>query len=74
MCVDIFGIEMEVPTNDQSSLMGAIVLACEGIGAVTDLKSYPYEKGRIKNPNPEKSLLYMKKFEQYLYWYNKLNN
>ncbi len=73
MCADIFGIEMEIPTIDQSSLMGAIVLACEGIGAITDLKSYPFEKGRIVKPNPERSLVYEKRFEQYLYWYNQLN-
>ena len=73
MCVDIFGTEMEIPTIDQSSLMGAIVLACDGIGAVANLNSYPFEKGKIVKPKPERIKLYEKKFEQYLAWYNKLN-
>lgn len=72
MCVDIFGIEMEVPTIDQSSLMGAVVLACEILGAIPDLKAFPFEKGRSIRPNPQKAELYAEKFEKYLYWYNKL--
>jgi gluconokinase len=72
MCVDIFGNEMEIPTTDQSSLMGAIVLACEGIGAIKDMKDFPFEAGRIIRPNPEKTGLYEKKFERYQYWYDKL--
>jgi gluconokinase len=74
MCIDIFGIEMETPSIDQSSLMGAIVLACEGIGAISDIKSFPFEKGRIVRPNQQKTELYAKKFERYQYWYDKLNN
>jgi gluconokinase len=73
MCIDIFGTEMETPSIDQSSLMGAIVLACEGIGAISNIKSFPFEKGRIVKPNPEKTKIYAKKFERYQYWYDKLN-
>ncbi len=73
MCADIFNIEMEIPRIDQSSLMGAIVLACESIGAIPNLKAFPFEKGRIVSPNPDGTIAYERKFEQYLNWYNKLS-
>jgi gluconokinase len=73
MCIDIFGIAMETPSMDQSSLMGAIVLACEGMGAISDIKAFPFEKGKVVKPNPDKTKSYAKKFERYQYWYDKLN-
>ena len=73
MCADIFGVEMELPTIDQSSLMGAIVLACEGLGLISDLQAFPFEHGRVVKPNKEKALIYEKKFEHYLSWYHRLS-
>lgn len=72
MCVDIFGIEMEVPTVDQSSLMGAVVLATEQLGVITDAKDFPFEKGRIIKPNPEKAQYYADKFKKYMFWYDRM--
>lgn len=72
MCVDIFGTEMEIPTVDQSSLMGAVVLASEGMGAISDIKDFIFEKGQIIKPNPQKKEFYLKKYEKYEYWYHKL--
>jgi len=72
MCVDIFATEMEIPTVDQSSLMGAAVLASEQLGAIADAKDFPFNKGQIMKPNPEKAIFYAKKYETYKFWYDKM--
>lgn len=72
MCADIFGIEMEVPETEQSSLMGAVVLACESMGAISGIQAFPFKKGRLVEPDMEKNRYYAGKFDEYQYWYNKL--
>jgi gluconokinase len=72
MCVDIFGVEMEIPTVDQSSLMGAVILASEVMGSISDIQTYKFEKGQIIKPNPQKKEFYLRKYEKYEYWYQKL--
>lgn len=72
MCVNIFGCEMEVPTVDQSSLMGAVVLASEQLGVIKDARDFKFDQGRIIKPDPSKIDIYKEKYKAYLYWYNKM--
>lgn len=72
MCVNIFGCEMEVPTVDQSSLMGAVVLATEQLGVIDHAKDFKFEQGRIISPEIDKIELYQQKYERYKYWYDKM--
>lgn len=72
MCVDIFGSAMEIPTINQSSLMGAAILGLDYLKIIPSPKDYPFEKGEIIRPNPEMKSMYENKYEKYLYWYNKI--
>lgn len=74
MCADIFQAEMETPEMDQASLMGAIVLASEQVGAISDPREFKFPEGEIIKPNPDKADFYKKKYEKYLYWYNRISN
>lgn len=73
MCVDIFGSIMEIPTINQSSLMGAVILGLDYLKLIPSPKDYQFEKGDIIRPNPDMKSVYKKKYEKYLYWYNKLS-
>jgi len=74
MCADIFGADMEIPEIGQSSLMGAVVLGLEKLGYIRDLNDFSFPVKRIVRPNPDKKEFYARKFEEYMYWYNKLSS
>jgi gluconokinase len=73
MCADIFGAELEIPTVEQSSLMGAAVLAMERLGVIADARDYTCDIGEKIIPNPEKKEIYTQKYEAYSYWYDKMH-
>lgn len=73
MCADIFGAIMEIPTINQSSLMGAVILGLDYLKVIPSPKDYQFEKGEIVRPNPGMKLIYKKKYEKYLYFYNKIS-
>lgn len=69
MCADIFGKEMEVDETNQSSLMGAIVLAREVTGDLASITQHtPHIKEFIK-PDMSRNQQYMQQFERYLKLY-----
>ena len=70
MCVDIFGAIMEIPTINQSSLMGAVILGLDYLKVIPSPKDYQFEKGEIARPNPDMKSIYKMKYEKYLYFYN----
>ena len=73
MCVDIFETAMEIPTMQQSSLMGAIILAMDYLGVIPSVTQFPFKKGKILQPDPSKAKLYREKYQKYLYWYHKIS-
>ena len=74
MCVDIFGAEMEIPSFLQSSLMGAVILAMDYLGVIPSARHFPFEQGKILQPDLSKAQVYEEKYHKYLYWYNKISN
>ncbi len=71
MCADIFQTDLEIPENEQSSLLGGIVLGMELLG-LKEQTAQLFQKNRIVKTNPLRHPYYYEKFEQYLFWYNKL--
>lgn len=71
MCADIFGTRMETPTVEQSSLMGAIVLALDYLGVIQSPNDFVFGKGEIIIPNQDMTEVYQKKYQRYQYWYEK---
>lgn len=71
MCADIFQAPLEVADMEQSSLLGGAALALELLGVIQEVEEFDVETVRVIEPNPEMAEQYRKKFERYLYWYEK---
>lgn len=69
MCADIFGKEMEVDPQSQSSLMGGIVLAMELNGQMEEAESLIIHPSTVIHPNPELKQFYKKRYEMYMGFY-----
>lgn len=65
MCADIFGQEMEVAEQSQSSLMGGAVLGMEILGVIDSIESFHVEPAAVINPLPERTRLYRARYEKY---------
>lgn len=71
MCADIFGKEMEVDQQSQSSLMGGVVLAMELLGVIDTIEDFNVEPTAIIVPNPERIAIYKKRYACYKEYYEK---
>jgi len=70
MCSDILQVELECSDVDQTSMLGAAVLALEVSGEIQDIKDFKTEKGITINPRKAYKEIYEKKYAEYEYWYN----
>jgi gluconokinase len=69
MCADIFEIDMEIDCVEHSSLLGGAALGLELLGKMKDIERFVDNSARIVSFNPEKSDLYLEKYNRYKYWY-----
>jgi len=72
MCSDIFGLEMEIDGTKDGSLMGAAVLGMEKLGVISDISEFSIKARQTIPPKSEMTELYRKKYERYLYYYEKM--
>ena len=72
MCSDIFGLEMELDSTNHGSLMGAAVLGLEKLGAIRSISDFSVEAHASIQPDLQKTEVYRKKYERYLYYYEKM--
>ncbi|MFA5446747.1 MAG: FGGY-family carbohydrate kinase [Sphaerochaeta sp.] len=70
MCTDILGAPLAIDASVQSSLMGGAILALELLGDKMP-STLVQDSGRTIYPNEEVHDLYQRRFEEYLYWYEK---
>ncbi|MCF8020459.1 MAG: hypothetical protein K9L62_13830 [Vallitaleaceae bacterium] len=70
MCSDILQVELECSDVDQTSMLGAAVLALEVSGEIKDIKDFKTEKGITIYPRKAYKEIYEKKYAEYEYWYN----
>lgn len=70
MCADIFGKEMEVDRQIQSSLMGGVVLAMELSGVIGSIEEFTLNPASIIRPNRDRAEVYRRRYEKYLEYYN----
>lgn len=66
MCADIFGKEMHVDANEQSSLMGAAVIGMHLLGAISSPEAFDPEPAKIVKPDTNAHARYMEKYKRYL--------
>lgn len=69
MCADIFGKEMEIDIQAQSSLMGAVALAMDIAGEEAPVLNVA--PASIVRPDPQREVFYTKRYEQYLEFYKR---
>ena len=65
MCADIFGSDMEIAAQSQSSLLGGVVLGMELLGVIDSIEEFSVEPAEIIRPIPEHTRAYRKRFELY---------
>lgn len=70
MCADIFGRTMEINDSDQSSLMGAVILAREITGDISSAEDYSAPVKKVIRPDAERHGLYQEQYRKYLTFYN----
>lgn len=70
MCSDLFGREMEVDNQEQSSLIGGAVLALHLMGRIENLEDYDVPPMGIVCPDPVRTDIYRKKFGRYKEYYD----
>ncbi|MGN1004032.1 MAG: FGGY-family carbohydrate kinase, partial [Oscillospiraceae bacterium] len=70
MCADIFGCTMTLDNAIHGSLLGACVVAMEKLGVIGDLRDFSPQSNGTVEPDPEKAVLYQKKFQRYLDYYD----
>lgn len=71
MCADIFGRTMEINDSDQSSLMGAVILAREIVGDISSVEDYSAPVKKIIRPDVKRHELYQEQYRKYLTFYNR---
>ncbi len=71
ICADVFGSPMEIPENEQSSLLGGVILGLLLLGKTEMIPGF-FAGNRIVRPDMQRHALYQEKFAQYLYWYDKM--
>lgn len=72
MCADIFGKTLEVNDSTQGSLMGAVVLAREIMGDLSEIEKYEPHIKMMVEPNKERHILYEEQFEKYMGMYREM--
>ena len=70
MCSDLFGREMEVDNQEQSSLIGGAVLALHLMGRIENLEDYDVPPMGIVCPDPVRTDIYREKFGRYKEYYD----
>ncbi|MTI60414.1 MAG: hypothetical protein FH762_10670 [Firmicutes bacterium] len=69
MLADIFQRDITISNVKDASTMGAVAIAEKVMGAIERLEDFDSSTGKKKSYNPEKALLYKKRFAGYLKWY-----
>lgn len=69
MCADIFGREMEIDRQEQSSLIGGAVLALHLLGKLERLEDFQVEPAAVIVPDPLHSSTYREHYRRYLEYY-----
>lgn len=69
MCVDIFGVKMEIDDVQHGSLLGGAVLAMELLGVIPDARDFKTGHSKIIKPNMDNVSIYKEKYERYLKYY-----
>lgn len=72
MCCDVFGRDMSCPDMEQASMMGAAALALEAGGELASNQDLPQSAARTVAFRPEAHQRYLRAFEEYLDWYQRL--
>lgn len=69
MCADIFGSEMEIAAQCQSSLLGGVALGMELLGVIDSIEEFSVEPARLIKPVAEHIGAYKKRYERYKDYY-----
>jgi gluconokinase len=71
MAADIWRREISLSQISQASLLGGAALAMFAGGAIANLSGFSFGEMKTISPRPNLGSRYEKKYERYLYWYNK---
>lgn len=72
MCADIFGIPLKVNNLEQASMIGGAVIGLEIVGEIESINDFSLENNKIWEPDMDRHKMYLKRYEQYLKYYQSL--
>ena len=71
MLADILQRDIECSDMEQASMLGAAALALYVCKALTSIENFDAGKANIVSPDRSKRHLYEKRYDRYLYWYER---
>lgn len=71
MCADIFGADMQVDDTEHGSMLGGVALGLQHLGILKDAADFQMSSGQKVTYDPAAHEMYLKKYQRYLYWYEK---